>query len=233
VTVEPLPRRALVRAAILAALLVASLALFIYLLQQTSHGGIDAIDRTVLATVAAHRTPALTTVALVLTALGSRPFLAMATTLACVVLWMKQRRLAAIDTALASSAAAMITRLAKVLLARPRPAEQLIEVGGFSFPSGHASGITALITAVALHTLETTGPRSARMVLAACYALLIAGVAGSRVYLGVHYPSDVAAGVCVGVACALAAHGLVRTRTIVSHMRPRAAATRRGRRARK
>ena len=223
VTLEPLPRRTVVRAAILAAVLLASLALFIYLLQQTLRGGMDSIDRTILATVAAHRTPALTAIALDLTALGSRTFLTVATTLTCILLWASRRRLAAIDTALASSAAALITRLTKVLLARPRPAEQLIHVGGFSFPSGHASGITALLTAAAIHTIEMTRSRSERMVLAAVYGLLILGVAGSRVYLGVHYPSDVAAGVCVGVACALGAHGVVRTRAILSYFRPRSA----------
>jgi undecaprenyl-diphosphatase len=221
VTREPLPRRAVVRAAILAAILVGSVAVFIYLLQQTLRGGMDAFDRTLIATVAAHRTPAITTVALGLTALGSRVFLWIATTLTCAILWAAGRRLAAIDTALASSAAALVTRLTKVLLARPRPAEQLIHVGGFSFPSGHASGITALLTAIALHTIETTRSRRMRLALAAAYALLVLGVAGSRVYLGVHYPSDVIAGVCVGVACALGAHGLLRTRAILRTLRPR------------
>ena len=231
-TREPLPRRALVRAAILAAVLLGSVAVFIYLLQQTLRGGMDAFDRTILAMVAAHRTPALTAIAIDLTALGSRTLLTIATTLTCTLLWTAGRRLAAIDTALASTAAGVITRLTKVLLARPRPAEQLIQVGGFSFPSGHASGITALLAAAALHTIEMAHSRRQRIMLAAVYGLLILGVAGSRVYLGVHYPSDVVAGVCVGVACALGAHGVVRTRAVISYFRPRAAAARDGRRGR-
>lgn len=219
--IEPLPRRPVVRAFVLAGMLVAALAASIYLLQRTVDGSVEALDRAVMAAVVARRTPTLTAIALDLTALGSRTLLTIGTTLACVLLWTAKRPLAAIDTALASSVAAYVTRLTKLLLSRPRPdaAEQLVHAGGFSFPSGHASGITALLTAAALHTIEMAPSRGHRAFLASVYGLLIAGVAWSRVYLGVHYPSDVLAGLCIGVACALGAHGLVRTRVILRWIR--------------
>ncbi len=221
VTVEPLPRRRVVRAFVLAGMLVAALAAFVYLLQHTATGGTDAFDRVVLAAAAAHRNPTLTAIAIDLTALGSRTLLTVGAALASVLLWTAKRRLAAIDTALASTVAALVTHVTKIGLARPRPAfaEPLVHTGGFSFPSGHASGITALLTAAALHTIEMSPHRPQRIFLGCVYGALIAGVAWSRVYLGVHYPSDVVAGVCVGVACALAAHGLLRTRAIVRWLR--------------
>jgi len=115
----------------------------------------------------------------------------------------------------------VITRVLKIVLGRPRPAvaEQLVYVAGYSFPSGHSSGITALLTATALHTIEAATTRAQRVVLGIFHALLILGVGWSRIYLGVHYPTDVVAGICVGVACGLAAHGLLRTRTIVRQIR--------------
>jgi undecaprenyl-diphosphatase len=221
VSSEPVPRRTVVRAFILAGVLIGAMGVFIYLLQQTEHGGMDALDRAVLAAVAARRTEGLTAIAVDLTALGSRTLLTIGTTLACVLLWSAKRRLAAIDTALASSTAAAVTSLTKMLLARPRPiaAAQLITVGGFSFPSGHTSGITALLVATALHTVDMARSPAQRVLLAAVYALLVFGVAASRVYLGVHYPSDVVAGMCVGIGCALAAHGIVRTRAILRWVR--------------
>lgn len=221
VPVEPLPRRALVRATLLAAVLVASIAVFIELLQRVSAGDTRALDQAVLTWLAAHRTPALTAVAADLTALGSRTLLTVATTLVVALLWTGGRRLAAVDTALASSSAALVTRTTKAFLGRPRPplTDQLMQVTGFSFPSGHTSGIAALLTATALHTIEAATSRGQRIVLGILHAALILGVGCSRVYLGVHYPSDVLAGICVGIACGLAAHGLVRTRAIVRQLR--------------
>jgi undecaprenyl-diphosphatase len=220
VDAERLPRRALVRAALLAGLLAGSVAVFIWLLQEAAAGATDAFDRAVVAWVVASRTPELTAIAADLTALGSRTLLTISTALVFALLWTSGRRLAALDTALACISAGVITRVTKVLLERARPAvEQLVHVGGYSFPSGHSSGITALLTATALHTIEAAPTRAQRIVLAVCHAILILGVGWSRIYLGVHYPTDVVAGICVGVACGLTAHGILRTRTIVRHIR--------------
>jgi undecaprenyl-diphosphatase len=218
---EPMPRRRLVRAAILAGLLVACAAVFIWMLQLAAAGAIDEVDRWLARWVVTRRSPGLTRVATDLTALGSRTLLTIATSIVCLLLWTGGRRIAALDTALATSAAALVTRATKILLGRPRPsaAEALVHVGGFSFPSGHTSGITALLAATALHSFEAARSRAQRVVLVVFYGVLALGVAWSRVYLGVHYPSDVAAGLCVGVGCALLAHGLVRTPVILRRVR--------------
>ena len=65
-----------------------------------------------------------------------------------------------------------------------------MHAGGFSFPSGHSSSAPRYLTAVALHAIEHASSRSQRIVIAMVHAVLIGGVASSRVYLGVHYPSD-------------------------------------------
>jgi len=71
----------------------------------------------------------------------------------------------------------------------------------------------------ALHSIENASSRPQRIVLGAFHLVLIFGVGWSRIYLGVHYFSDVAAGLCLGIACGLAAHGLLRTRRIVRYLR--------------
>jgi undecaprenyl-diphosphatase len=219
--VERLPRRAWIRAGLLAGVLVAAVAVFIWLLQQTATGAVDALDQAILRWAIARRTSILTEIAISITALGSGTLLGIGTAFVVAVLWTAGRRLAAVDTALASSVAALVTRMTKVLLARHRPplGEPLVQVAGFSFPSGHTSGITALLTATALHSIEIAGSRSQRVVLGTMHVILILAVGWSRIYLGVHYPSDVAAGICVGVACALTAHGVVRTRGVVRRLR--------------
>lgn len=216
----PLPCTRIVRTALIAGLLFGSASLFIVLLQAVQLGALETVDRVVGSWIVANRTPTLTKIALDLTSLGSSTLLAIATVLVVVLLWTSRRRLGALDAALAASLAALITATVKAALARARPGfEHLALASGFSFPSGHTSGITALLTATGLHTIEAAGSRAQKFVLALFHVLLIVAVGWSRIYLGVHYTSDVIAGLCLGIACGLAAHGLVRTHVIVGHVR--------------
>lgn len=98
-----------------------------------------------------------------------------------------------------------LNSLLKLGFARPRPdifahAEKMLTA---SFPSGHAalSAITYLTLAALL--TRTTTSRQLRSYFIAIGALLTLSVGISRVYLGVHYPTDVLAGWCVGSAWAL------------------------------
>ncbi len=93
------------------------------------------------------------------------------------------------------------TTAVKDLLARPRPTlpNPVDYAAGYSFPSGHAAGAAAVYGALVVLVL----PRAihwARALLLATGTLLISAVATSRVLLGVHYPSDVAAGAALGLA---------------------------------
>ncbi|HEX4100273.1 MAG TPA: phosphatase PAP2 family protein [Pseudonocardiaceae bacterium] len=93
------------------------------------------------------------------------------------------------------------TTAVKDLLARPRPTlvDPVDHAAGYSFPSGHAAGSAAVYGALVLLVLPRAA-RWARALLLAAGTLLICAVATSRVLLGVHYPSDVAAGMALGLA---------------------------------
>lgn len=91
----------------------------------------------------------------------------------------------------------------KELVARPRPDVQLALVAesGYAFPSGHAVFVAAffgaLIVLLGRWTCLVRRPML-RLALQAALALLILAVGVSRVYLGVHWPSDVIAGFLFG-----------------------------------
>lgn len=88
---------------------------------------------------------------------------------------------------------------------RPRPSEipRLVEVAGYSYPSGHSLASAAILTTAAILVWEQTPRWRCRLLGVAFVGALVAAIGASRVYLGVHYPTDVAAGISVGAAWAL------------------------------
>jgi undecaprenyl-diphosphatase len=102
----------------------------------------------------------------------------------------------------------------KFFVGRPRPVLEhpLATATSFSFPSGHAAGSAAVYGVLALLLLRaaaTAAPDRAlpRRVVPVAVAAILAfavAVAASRVVLGVHFPSDVVAGLVLGFGCAFA-----------------------------
>jgi membrane-associated phospholipid phosphatase len=89
----------------------------------------------------------------------------------------------------------------KLLVERPRPGlDAAVGSHGFSYPSGHALAITLFCGYLVVQTFRHTTQWPWRIAALACALAVVAMVAFSRVYLGVHHPSDVAAAVLLGVA---------------------------------
>ncbi|MDF2937934.1 MAG: rane-associated phospholipid phosphatase [Paenibacillaceae bacterium] len=83
----------------------------------------------------------------------------------------------------------------KHLFRRPRPeVYRLAEAAGFSFPSGHSMAAFSLYGLLALLLWPHLRGKPGKTVLLAAAALLILAIGLSRIYLGVHYPSDVLGG---------------------------------------
>jgi membrane-associated phospholipid phosphatase len=164
------------------------------------------IDDAVLAWFQAHRHPAVTWLMLVAAEVHGTTGLLIATALLAIVLW--RRGEGAWIAVLAGVPAAMLLNVGiKHLVQRARPvvSEPLLHLSTYSFPSGHAAGATALYAFLAAWCLaHTRQPRLRFAVIAAAIGLSV-WVDLSRVYLGVHYLSDVLAGSVLGVTCVLAA----------------------------
>jgi len=139
------------------------------------------------------------------TALGSTTVLTMVVTITACFLALQQRFRSTLLVVGATTLGALAVTFIKALIARSRPdiVQQLMAEASHSFPSGHAanSAIVYLTLATLVFPL-VRGWRMRGFVLAT--AMLLVGLIGvSRVYLGVHWPSDVLAGWAFGACWAL------------------------------
>lgn len=134
--------------------------------------------------------------------LGGISFLGPASLVAGGVLALKRRWWGAIRVGSVVIAADMAARAVKLVFARPRPEYALVEAGGFSFPSGHATAGAALAVLLAWFATRHLKGRAPVVALLAAAVVWAAAVAGSRVILGVHYPSDVVGGIGFGMTIA-------------------------------
>lgn len=154
--------------------------------------------------VAAERSGVVTQTAQAVTWAGSAFLLVPLALIICLALSRAGLRREALAVALSLGGAMLIADWVKLLVSRPRPpVEHLQAVTGSSFPSGHATQASTFWFSLVL-VLRASGAPTTTTGVAAGFALLIVLlVAASRVYLGVHYPSDVAAGVLLGTGWAL------------------------------
>lgn len=121
------------------------------------------------------------------------------------ILLVRQRRRDALAVFFSVGGAAIINVLLKLMFQRTRPTlfVALVNEKSFSFPSGHAMGSSALALSLVIMCYRTRFRW-----LAVVLALLYIGLIGmSRVYLGVHYPSDVLAGWCVSAIWVVLVYG--------------------------
>ena len=96
----------------------------------------------------------------------------------------------------------VLNRLIKIAVERPRPDQlnHLIEESGFSFASGHAISSMFVFGMLIYLVRKNFRNRAAANVLTVILLIPAFGIGLSRVYLGVHYPTDVLAGWCLGIA---------------------------------
>jgi len=201
------------------------LAAFVALGAAVAAGWTTALDQAVAVGAATHRTPLQSAVAINVTALGSGPIvLLIALLVAAYAIASARPR---IVLALAWTLVAfLLDNVLKLLFHHPRPTEAMIALpDSHSFPSGHAVAASALYVTLALIAAgaeRRTGPRRLLIASGVAVALL---VAWSRVYLGVHYLSDVIGGLLVGSAGAIVAARAVSARPTLDRQSNRQGAT--------
>lgn len=141
-------------------------------------------------TVPLFRTPVMTRVMLTITELGGAAVLSLlGLGAALLALAQKRGRLAA-TFVLALGSAGLLTVIFKVLIGNARPVDALIGVHDASFPSGHMLSGTVFYGLLAALLLGSPVRRGVRALGVTLLLLVIVGIGLSRLYLGVHWPSD-------------------------------------------
>ena len=138
-----------------------------------------------------------------LTGLGSFAILSLVVTVVAGFLLLVRHYRAALFVTLAVISGTILSTASKAVFDRPRPPDAVLRVFTSSFPSGHAtvSAVTYLTLGALLANLSQDRRQGAYCLGVAIVITLLVGV--SRVYLGVHYPTDVLAGWSLGAAWAL------------------------------
>ena len=165
-----------------------------------------AFDRAMLTGVRQWSGPAwLDAAAVNVTALGSGTVLTIVVSLAVGLLLVERLPLTAAAMAAACWSGGRVVELTKWYVARARPdvVDHLVPVSSASFPSGHAASSAICYLTLAALASQVTRDRTVRRYMFAAAILLVTLIGASRVYLGVHWPSDVIAGWCFGILWAL------------------------------
>jgi undecaprenyl-diphosphatase len=140
-----------------------------------------------------------------ITSLGGTTVLTLLTALVTIYLLLDRRRSIAIFILASVLGGWLLSTVLKLGVARPRPdiVPHLVEVHDLSFPSGHAmvSAVTYLTLGALLS--RTQAYRSTRIFMIVVAILLTSMIGASRVFLGVHFPTDVLGGWCAGATWAL------------------------------
>lgn len=171
---------------------------FLIILEDVLDNEIVSFDKTVYSYIISAKSDMVTSFFKKVTFLGSAvPLIAI-----CIVSFivLKNKKIAALILANLTISAAL-NFLLKNVIRRDRPiGYRLIEESGFSFPSGHSMASMAFYGLIIYFVIRFVKNRVLKIFLSIMLSLLIILIGMSRIYLGVHYPSDVFAGFVLTVS---------------------------------
>ncbi len=190
--------------------------------EAVDEGFTQPFDEAVLSWLEQSRTAFLDKVMLEITTLGTGVVIIMIVLIASVFLWQTQHKWSVYLLLLSTFGGKLLNTLLKLFYDRPRPSvvEWVTDVHSPSFPSGHAMSSMVVYGTVAYLVGRLDAKRTLRNTTWVIAALVILLIGLSRMYLGVHYPSDVIAGFLAGFAWLLFVVASMRALQFFAERRP-------------
>lgn len=180
---------------------ITSFGLLVWLTVAVTSGSTQAFDSWVRGSIHDFASPAVTTLALAITRIGSIAFVAAASIACIVALLLARLRRDAIRLTWVIVGAVAIENGMKYTIRRIRPDVFFgTEPTTYSFPSGHSLLSLCFYFTLAALIARRVPSAPGRLAIWTAAALLIATIGLSRIYLGVHYPSDVLGGFLTGAS---------------------------------
>ena len=186
---------------VLLGIFIISLSVFIIIARMVFEGRLQNFDNKALAFIAGYVTNVNTNVMEGFTFLGTHTFLIPANLLITAwFLFIKKRHWYSIKVPAVALSSLLLMLILKLTFRRDRPLDPLLQAAkGFSFPSGHALMSVTFYGILILIVWQNIKKAWLRWTLSAFLILLIVAIGLSRVYLRVHYASDVLGGFTVGL----------------------------------
>lgn len=169
---------------------------FSYLAISIQNETIIDFDHTIISFVQSYETPSLTTFMTVMSWVGSATIVIPITLISLILLYFVWRRRAqALLFFIVIVGTVILNMTLKLYFHRERPdLNRIIEETGYSFPSGHTMMAFSLYIIIAFVTWRTVQTKVGAVMLTFFAAFMILAIAISRIYLGVHFPSDIIGG---------------------------------------
>lgn len=169
---------------------------FVILAALVKRESLAALDLAIITSVQALEHPLLTDIAIGLSFIGSiGPVIVLSLIVIAVLYWILGHRREILLLIVVVFGSSILNLLLKWVFQRARPdINRLIEITGYSYPSGHSMGAFSFYSVLAYLLWRHIDSRAGRGTLIAVSIVMILSIGLSRIYLGVHYPSDIVGG---------------------------------------
>ena len=160
------------------------------------------LDNTIINFIQGLENPMLTSIYLNTTNIADMKQSTIITAIIVIILFASKFKREALFLTLTMGTCGIVMAFIKTIFNRPRPnIHRLVELNSLSFPSGHSTSATILYLSLALIFIKLAKKNTYTPILVAIAGILF--IVSSRIYLGVHYPTDTIAGTSLGSAIVL------------------------------
>ncbi|MFA5025923.1 MAG: phosphatase PAP2 family protein [Candidatus Shapirobacteria bacterium] len=177
------------------------------------------LDKIISGLIYSWRSPGLTKIMMFVTDFGAEYMIGISILVVILLIWEKHKREALAFTIILVMGV-ILNLILKEVIQRSRPEIMpLVIETSYSFPSGHAMNSSVFYLAMAFYVYHFTRKKKLSLIITVMAMTLMLLIGFSRVYLGVHYPSDVVAGYVVGTWWLITAILISKSVSFVKHFR--------------